>query len=180
MSQAAHIDLRLPRESDLASITILIRTTFTVDAIPGWTRETLQTIYEENEGERLRKSVDSAAHACVAMSGEETVGYIHFSRPHLLAIIAIDPKMQGRGLGSNMLERAISEVSATNPDTELLQLSATERSEPFYSKHGFYPISPMLDVEGRRFVRMALWLRPRRLGWLQVTGRKDGCTPSRE
>jgi predicted GNAT family N-acyltransferase len=57
-----------------------------------------------------------------------------------------------------MIEEAVAATDQAHPELEVLQVNATELSQPLYAKHGFYPISPMMNVAERRFVRMANWL----------------------
>ena len=161
----SEICYRPASSEDARGIAALISAVFVSAYVPGWGAEALESVHDENSETLLRAALPVTAYQRVAMRADKVVAYIHFSKPHLLAIMAVSPELQGQGLGSRLIVAALAEINTLHPDVEVLQVSATERSMPFYAKHGFYPISPMLNVMDRRFVRMALWLRPRRMGW---------------
>ena len=156
---------RVASGQDVREISLLIRRVFTADIVRGWSSEALASVHEENSGTSLLNALTSSSFQRVVIAGGNVSGYINFSKPHLLAILAVSSELQGLGIGSRLILDAIAEIDKAHPTVEVLQVNATERSMPFYAKRGFYPISPMLNVAGRRFIRMALWLRPRRMGW---------------
>ena len=145
---------------------MLIRRVFTADIVPGWGVDALASVHEESTGASLLNALAASAFQRVVIARDGVVAYINFTKPHLLAVLAVTSELQGQGIGSRLIVEAIAEVDKANLGVEVLQVNATESSMPFYAKHGFYPITPMLNVEDRRFIRMALWLRPRRMGWL--------------
>ncbi|MGL4232308.1 MAG: GNAT family N-acetyltransferase [Casimicrobium sp.] len=165
MNTSHHVSFRTATKDDAMGVASLVERTFTMALVPGWSIESLRSIHEENSAEALAVSFAQAAYQRIAIVEEKIIGYINFSKPHLLSIIAVDASQHRRGIGARLLLDAIEAIDKAYLDIELLQLSATELSQPFYAKHGFYPISPMLNVGDRRFVRMAMWLRPRRMDW---------------
>ncbi len=63
-------------------------------------------------------------------------------RPHIqpavqLAFMAVDPRLQGRGIGSRVMLEAIRRLKAT--DAVLLWASARDAALPFYTRFGFAP-----------------------------------------
>ena len=150
---------------DARGIAALVSAVFVSANVPGWSAEALSSVRDENAEMLLQAALPLSAYQRVAISGDKVVAYINFSKPHLLAIMAVSSELRAQGLGSRLIVDAVAHIDTSHPDVEVLQVSATERSMSFYAKHGFYPICPMLNVMDRRFVRMALWLRPRRMGW---------------
>ncbi len=150
---------------DASGIAALVNRVFTPASVPGWSLEALASVCHEHSETSLQSALQSCAYQRVAIADGRVVAHLIFSKPHLLSIMAVVPEAQGKGLGSRLIVDAIGAVDKGYPNIEVLRVNATERSMPFYAKHGFYPISPMLNVESRRFIRMALWLRPRRMGW---------------
>ncbi len=158
--------IRAANESDTLAVSPLIRSAFTPETVPGWATAAIQSVHESNNEAALATTFSNAALARVALVETHVAGYICFEKPHLLSIVAVDPRHQRRGIASALIEDAIAAIDQAHPELEVLQVSATELSQPLYAKHGFYPISPMLNVAERRFIRMAKWLRPGRMGWL--------------
>jgi predicted N-acetyltransferase YhbS len=159
------VSFRPATESDAIGVASLVERTFNPVLVPGWSIESIRSVHKENRTEKLVTSFADAAHQRIAIVDDHIVGYVNFSKPHLLSIIAVDASQHRRGIGAALLLDAIAAVDKAYPDLEVLQVNATELSQPFYAKHSFYPISPMLNVLDRRFVRMAMWLRPSRMGW---------------
>ncbi|TAG06130.1 MAG: GNAT family N-acetyltransferase [Betaproteobacteria bacterium] len=165
MNEAPVLSFRPAATDDAAHVASLVQRTFTSNHVPGWSIESLRSIHDANSVEALVGSFSEASYQSVAVLDKQIIGYISFAKPHLLSIVAVDAAHHGQGIGSSLLRDAIDVVEKANPALEVLQVNATERSQPFYAKHGFYPISPMINVLDRRFMRMAMWLRPRRMGW---------------
>jgi len=163
---ADELCFRTAANEDALGISMLVSRVFTPDRVPGWGAEALASIHEENSGTSLLNALASSVFHRVVIADGNVVAYVNFTKPHLLAILAVASESQGQGIGSRLIVDATTEIDKTHPEIEVLQVNATESSMPFYVKHGFYPISAMLNVDDRRFVRMALWLRPRRMGWL--------------
>ena len=157
---------RTATNQDAHGISLLIRRVFTADIVAGWGVDALANVHEESIGASLLNALAASAFQRVVIAREGVVAYINFTKPHLLAVLAVTSDLQGQGIGSRLIVEAIAEIDRANLGVEVLQVNATENSMPFYAKHGFFPITPMLNVEDRRFIRMALWLRPRRMGWL--------------
>jgi predicted N-acetyltransferase YhbS len=158
--------IRAAHKDDASSISRIVRSAFTPNTIPGWSIAAIGSILESNSEAALVGALPNAALARVAMTDQGVVGYICFEKPHLLAIVAVDQFHWRQGIASALIEDAIAAIDKAHPELEVLQVSATTLSQPLYLKHGFYPISPMLSVAERRFVRMAKWLRPKRMGWM--------------
>lgn len=156
--RAAHVE-------DAPAVSRLIQSAFTPETVPGWSTAAIQSIVESNNEETLAATFSNAALVRVAVIEQRVVGYVCFEKPHLLAIVAVDPSHQRQGIASALIADAIAAIDQAHPELEVLQVNATELSQPLYAKHGFYPISPMMNVAERRFVRMAKWLRPMRMGW---------------
>jgi predicted N-acetyltransferase YhbS len=157
--------IRAAHNADAPSVARLIRSAFTTHTVPGWSLAAIQSVVESNSEAAIAERLPNVALSRVASIEQRVAGYICFEKPHLLSIVAVDPSHQRQGVASALIEDAIAALDQTHPENEVLQLSATELSQPLYTKHGFYPISPMMNVAERRLVRMAKWLRPKRMGW---------------
>ena len=163
---ADELRFRTASTEDAPGISLLVSRVFVPNLVNGWGVDALVSVREENSGTSLVSALSSSAFQRVVVVCSNVVAYINFTKPHLLAVLAVASELQGQGIGSRLIVDAIKDIDKAHPEIEVLHVSATENSMPFYFKHGFYPISPMLNIDDRRFIRMALWLRPRRMGWL--------------
>jgi predicted N-acetyltransferase YhbS len=157
--------IRAANSDDASAASRLVQSAFTPETVPGWSVAAIQLVHESNGDASLAAMIPNAALARVAVIEQRVVGYVCFEKPHLLAIVAVDPSHQRQGIASTLIADAIAAIDQAHPELEVLQVNATELSQRLYAKHGFYPISPMMNVAERRFVRMAKWLRPMRMGW---------------
>jgi predicted GNAT family N-acyltransferase len=150
-----------PNEAD--ELSRLVVDTFTTETTPGWNDVALARLHHENRPQALAKSLANAAFYEICSIGDEFIGVVLCAKPHLLSMIAVRDTMRGRGIGRQLVEHFIDFADREFPDNEMLQVNATTYSAPFYKRLGFYPISEPIDFDGCRFIRMAFWLRPRRL-----------------
>ena len=78
--------------------------------------------------------VDGAVVGCATVYPEPYEG-----RPaYRLRGMAVDPLLQGSGVGSRVIERAITELS--DRGVLLLWCNARTTALPFYRRHGFVPV----------------------------------------
>jgi predicted GNAT family N-acyltransferase len=149
--------------SEAHELSRLVLDTFTTEVTPGWSELALARLHHENRPEALASSLMSAAFHEVCTLGDAQVGVVLCSKPHLLSMIAVRDTWRGQGIGRQLVEHFIDFADREFPDNEILQVNATTYSALFYKRQGFYPISEQIDFDGCRFIRMAFWLRPRRL-----------------
>jgi predicted GNAT family N-acyltransferase len=170
----AHLRFRSHLTSEIGALSKLVVSAFTSEATPGWSDVALARLHLENCPETLAKSMMNAAFHEVCTIGDEVVGAIQCARPHLLSMIAVRDSARGQGVGRQLVEHFIDFADRQFPENEILQVNATTYSASFYKRLGFFPISETIDFDGCRFIRMAYWLRPRRLA------RGQGATSSQQ
>lgn len=76
----------------------------------------------------------SQCHEVLALLDQ--LGAMHPAEPHwYLPLIGIDPRHQGQGLGSMLLERTLAPITASGAAVYLE--ASNPRNIPFYERHGF-------------------------------------------
>jgi len=70
------------------------------------------------------------------------VGRLHFNRPDEAQVryMAVEPEMQGRGLGGQLLETFEERARAAGATS--IVLNAREDAQRFYQRHGFITVGP--------------------------------------
>jgi ribosomal protein S18 acetylase RimI-like enzyme len=131
------------------------------ETTPGWNEPALKRFQLENSPEKLRECFTAAFYQQVCEVDGVTVGYVYLSKPHLIALVAVHPDYQRKGVASALLDAALEHLDQSRSDVSVVEVSSTDYSAPFYLAKGFYPISPVLTFEGCRFTRMGFWRRLR-------------------
>ncbi|HZW13819.1 MAG TPA: GNAT family N-acetyltransferase [Noviherbaspirillum sp.] len=142
---------------DAERISHLLTVTFDVNSTPGWEIDALARFHARNNYEQIDIAIATAVYQEVCVNSGEIVAYLYMPRPYLIGILAVHPSLQGHGIGSALLQRGRQYVLSHHPEVTVLQVNATERSEPFYAAHSFFPLSPYVMMEGMRFRRMGYW-----------------------
>lgn len=141
VSQAA---VSPPDPGDLAQIVALYRA---VAAVPGALARSAGEIDEDLVRHNLAASRERGI-ARVVRLDERIVGEIHAYRPvpavfsHVLSelTIAVDPRVQGRGIGRMLFSALLTEVAQNHPRilrVELLARESNHRAIRFYESLGF-------------------------------------------
>jgi predicted N-acetyltransferase YhbS len=160
--------------ADATGIAQLLKAAFTQATVAGWSAEALDRFHDRHAPEAIDVALTTASYQRLCVSGKDVVGYIMISKPSLLTLLAVAPTYQGCGIGSYLLNLALDHINLYfHHQVSLVEVSATGNSAGFYRRHGFYPVSPMIEVDGRRFVRMAYWRGLALLPIESVTGPPD-------
>ncbi len=83
------------------------------------------------------------------------VGRLHFNSPREAQVryMAVEPEMQGRGLGGQLLETF--EERARSAGATSIVLNAREDAQRFYQRHGFIAVGPAPTIfDAVKHVRM--------------------------
>lgn len=71
----------------------------------------------------------------------------HPKKPHFyLFAIAVDPELQGQGVGSRLMKQALTQVDAAHMPAFLE--NSKPRNTPFYERHGFRVMEEIVPVPG--------------------------------
>jgi ribosomal protein S18 acetylase RimI-like enzyme len=148
---------RPAESSDAESISRLAHRALQPRTLPGWTGAAVERLLEGNSEPSLREHLKASAFSEVCVVRGSIVGFMTSKLPRLISLLVVDPAFQRQGIGSRLLERKLAHVSSAAPEISVVEVNATEYSLAFYRRHGFYPVSELIDFDGCRFVRLAYW-----------------------
>jgi GNAT superfamily N-acetyltransferase len=102
--------------------------------------------------DRLR----TGAIALVAEQDEQLVGLVEFMGADHLAMLFVDPAVQGEGVGRRLFEEALRRADRVSGHSADVRVHASRYAVPFYRRLGFRETGPERDENGIRYVPMTL------------------------
>ncbi len=92
---------------------------------------------------------DPLGGAVVELDGEIVgMAWVHVRGPvATIGPVAVDPRVQGRGLGRRLVERCIESAGPRVPQVRLVQESYNATSLALYLRTGFRVVAPLLELE---------------------------------
>ena len=105
-----------------------------------------------NFAERLRG--DYLAFA--AVHRDRIVGVIEWMPPDHVAMLFVDPTLQGEGIGRRLFEESLRQIRAAHDGVETVRVHASRYAVPFYRRLGFRELGPEQEQDGIRYTPMRL------------------------
>ncbi|MEW8562703.1 MAG: GNAT family N-acetyltransferase [Candidatus Thiodiazotropha sp.] len=90
----------------------------------------------------------------LAKDRSDIIGMLAVKNESHIALIFIDPKYQRRGVGKNLLNRAIEICLDRDPKLSEVTVSSSPNSKSFYKSVGFTIQGDEIDENGMRFTPM--------------------------
>lgn len=168
MASLSEIAFRRAVKEDVELIVSLVNSTYRGDSSrAGWTTEADMLGGQRTDGEAVASLIEKTGSLILLCSdGMGTLGSVHLEKSGdcaLLGMLAVRPKMQGRGIGKRILDEAEKTVKTWGICTMRMAV-LTFRTEliSFYERRGFrktgrfhaFPGDPRFGiprVEGLRF-----------------------------
>ena len=142
---------------DGTAVSALVKQSLTSETLPGWTPKAISSLLAKATPEATREEIAKAAFAYVASDDRALVGYILAKHSRFLNLVAVEPSLQRRGIGSHLVRCMLEHVNRADPDLSVVEVNATEYSLSFYRRLGFYPLSEFIEFDGCRFARLGYW-----------------------
>ena len=154
----SEIEIRSMNEADVEPGIALVMKVFDGFVAPDYPPEGIASFSEWADpvafAERLRGGyVDLAAFA-----GDRVVGVIEWMPPGHVAMLFVDPAMQGQGVGRRLFAEALRRIRAAHPDVMTVLVHASRYAVPFYRRLGFRETGPEQEEHGIRYTPMRLEL----------------------
>jgi ribosomal protein S18 acetylase RimI-like enzyme len=142
---------------DTHAISSLARSNILPATLPGWTTAAVNRLFDDSSPQAIGAHLENAIFSHVCIADGFIAGYINCKSPRLINLLVVSPSVQRSGIGSSLLAQALKHIATTASDVTVVEVTATEYSLPFYRRHSFYPISELIELDGRRLIRMAFW-----------------------
>lgn len=155
--------LRLALESDVKELSGLICSSFLELASADWNSQAIEKLLADSSPEAIITALRGGYFANVAIDNNQIVGMVLFSKPNIMRMLFVSPKMIRKGIGRILWEAAREAIERADPPISTVELNSTTFAIPFYESVGFVSVSKIFEIEGVRMTRMVCWLRARSL-----------------
>lgn len=92
--------------------------------------------------------------ALAAFLRKQIVGVIEWAPPDHIAMLFVDPAIQGEGTGRRLFEEALRRIRAAHPEVRTMHVHASRHAVPFYRQLGFREAGPEEERDGIRYTPM--------------------------
>ena len=134
----------------------LVNRVFNEFVAPDFTAEGIVSFGKWAQPAALAERVRSG-HVCfVAVENGSLVGLIELMPPNKIAMLFVDPRVQGEGVGKRLLEESLDHFRSLDHDLESVQVHASPYAVSFYRHLGFEETGPEQEEDGIRFTPMSL------------------------
>ena len=153
--------LRQTLESDVKDLSELVCNSFVTLASADWSSAATEKLVADSSPEAMLTALKGSHFSKVALSNNQIVGMVLFSKPNVMKMLFVSPDMTRRGFGRLLWESARESVEKSEPAVSTIELNSTTFAIPFYQSVGFVPVSTKFEIEGAIMTRMVCWLRAR-------------------
>ena len=96
----------------------------------------------------------------VAELNKEIIGMIEVRDHDHIALLFVDTRFQGKGIGNNLVNKAWEICRQNRPDVRSMTVHSSPNAVAAYEKMGFHPEGDERCDHGIRFVPMVRWDAP--------------------
>jgi len=153
--------LRQTLESDAKVLSDLVCNSFVTLASADWSSAATEKLVADSSPEAMLTALKGSHFSIVALSNNQIVGMVLFSKPNVMKMLFVSPDMTRMGFGRLLWESARESIEKSEPVVSTIELNSTTFAIPFYQSIGFVPVSKKFEIEGAVMTRMVCWLRAR-------------------
>ena len=158
--QPREIDIRVAGSADIEDVARLVADVFGRDVAPGYKPEGVAEFSRYAASGRLAGRLREGHVILVAKDGlRELVGMVEVRDFSHVSMLFVTGSMQRRGIGRDLVTRAVEMCRERNPDASTVTVNASPNSVAAYERFGFRSSGGEQERNGIRFVPMALVMR---------------------
>ncbi|MGD9366730.1 MAG: GNAT family N-acetyltransferase [Desulfobacteraceae bacterium] len=123
---------------------------------PLYSDEGVKEFMKFADAETLAERLEGDDFVLIAESLDEIIGVIEISAYRHIALFFVAPEHQRRGIGRELLRKALDECLAYNPNLNEITVNSSPNAVSAYRALGFIERDKEKTINGIRFVPMAL------------------------
>ena len=157
----SEIHIRAMSEEDVEGGIELVMNVFNDFVAPDFRPEGIASFAEWANPAAFAERLRGRYLALVAVQRDRIVGVIEWMPPEHVAMLFVDPTIQGEGIGRRLFEEALRRIRATHQDVKTIRVHASRYAVPFYRRLGFRQADLEQEKDGMRYTPMRLSVEER-------------------
>ena len=157
-SQKTLISYHSVKPGEEAGVIDLVSKVFNEFVAPLYSQEGVSEFMKYAYVDELAERIKAGNFVLSAKSGNDIIGVIEVRGNNHIALLFVKKSHQRKGIGKELLKRAIETCKTQNPDTHRITVNSSPNAVAAYQKMGFNAIEQEQVVNGIRFVPMELLL----------------------
>ncbi len=150
------IRVRPMSDADVGPSIELVMTVFEEFVAPDFGPEGVASFTEWANPEALADRLRGGCVAHVAVEEGRIVGVIEWMLPDHVAMLFVDPTIQGEGIGRRLFGDSLRQVQASNPNVRTVRVHASRYAVSYYHRLGFRETAPAQEQDGICYTPMSL------------------------
>jgi GNAT superfamily N-acetyltransferase len=148
------IEIRSLQESEVPAAVDLVMAVFTRFVAADCRPEGIASFVGWANAQSMSQRLGDASVVWIAAHDGRILGVLEFIPPDHLAMLFVDPAVQGRGIGRRLFEAAMAQVLSEHPRPKEVRVNASRYALQFYRHLGFRDAGPEMERNGLRFTPM--------------------------
>jgi GNAT superfamily N-acetyltransferase len=149
-----NLTIRPLRPGEEAAVIALVERVFDETVAPHYSDAGVREFYSYAAAEPLAARSLSNHFVLVAEQGDALVGMIEMRHAQHVAMLFVEPR--GRGIGGQLLKAALAVCESEHPDLARVTVHSSPNAVAAYEKLGFLATDQEGELNGIRFIPMAL------------------------
>ena len=156
--KAAEYSYRLMSADKTVDISQIVNSVFDRSVAPLYTGRGRRNFREYANPEAMSLRVSSDHFVLLAEENDRVAGMIEMRSHRHVSLFFVDPDWQGRGLGGELLRRALEICRSADPDVREITVNSSPNAIGIYERMGFETMGNEQNINGVRSTPMRLRL----------------------
>lgn len=149
---------RLMSTDEAADVCHFVKSVFDLSVAPLHTKRGRRKFREYADPEALSLRISSDHFVLLAVEDDKIAGMIEMRRHNHVSLLFVEPDLQGRGLGRELLRRALEICRSDDPDLCEITVNSSPNAVGAYERMGFETTGSEQTINGIRATPMSLRL----------------------
>jgi len=156
--KAMEYSYRFMSADEVADVCRFVNGVFESSVAPLYTKRGLRNFREYADPEAMSQRIRSDHFVLLAVEDGRIAGMIEMRRHRHVSLLFVEPDRQGRGLGKQLLRKALEVCRSAEPDLQEITVNSSPNAVGVYERMGFETTGREQTINGVRSTPMRLRL----------------------
>jgi GNAT superfamily N-acetyltransferase len=156
--RAAKYSYQLMSADEAADVCRFVNGVFESSVAPLYTKRGLRNFREYADSEAMSQRARSDHFVLLAVENGRIAGMIEMRDHKHVSLLFVEPDRQGRGLGKQLLQKALEVCRSAEPDIQEITVNSSPNAVSAYERMGFEATGREQTINGVRSTPMRLRL----------------------